>query len=74
MAQRVQGLSILSQQQAKLVSLGNLAAGLAHEMNNPAAAASRTTMQLHQILQTLPSLSNKVYQRKNMTPEQLEYV
>lgn len=74
MAQRVQGLSIVSQQQAKLVSLGSLAAGLAHELNNPAAAASGATMQLHQIFQTLPSLSNKVYQRKNMTPEQLEYV
>jgi signal transduction histidine kinase len=51
-----------------------LAAGFAHELNNPAAAASGSTMQLHQIFQTLPSLSNKVYQRKNMTPEQLEYV
>jgi CRP-like cAMP-binding protein len=74
MAQRVQGLSIVSQQQAKLVSLGSLAAGLAHELNNPAAAASRATTQLHQIFQTLPSLANKLYQRKNMTPEQLEYV
>lgn len=52
----------------------NLAAGLAHELNNPATAAGRVTTQLHQIFQTLPSLSIKVYQRKDMTPEQLAYV
>ncbi len=74
MAQRVQGIATLSQQQAKLISLGTLAAGLAHELNNPAAAAGRATIQLHQIFQALPSLSTKVYQRKNMTPEQLAYI
>lgn len=74
MAQRVQGIAALSQQQAKLISLGTLAAGLAHELNNPAAAAGRATIQLHQIFQALPSLSIKVYQRKNMKPEQLAYV
>jgi signal transduction histidine kinase len=74
MAQRVQGIATLSQQQAKLISLGTLAAGLAHELNNPAAAAGRATIQLRQIFQALPSLSIKVYQRKDMKPEQLAYV
>jgi len=40
----------------------------------PAAAAGRATIQLHQIFQALPSLSIKVYQRKNMKPEQLAYI
>src|SRR3712207_2479465 len=31
-------------------------------------------MQLHQIFQALPSLSNRVYQRNDITSEQLEYV
>lgn len=34
-------------QQARLASLGTLAAGLAHELNNPAAAARRGVDQLH---------------------------
>jgi signal transduction histidine kinase len=51
-----------------------LAAGLAHELNNPAAAAGRATIQLHKIFQALPSLSIKIYQRKDITPEQLAYI
>ena len=74
MAQRVQLVQSVSQQQAKLISLGSLAAGLAQELNNPAAAANRATMQLHQIFQTLPPLSNRVRHLKNMTPEQLGYL
>jgi signal transduction histidine kinase len=35
----------VSQQHAKLISLGTMAAGLAHELNNPAAAVGRSAQQ-----------------------------
>ncbi len=38
----------VTQQQAKLISLGTMAAGLAHEMNNPAAALNRSSQILGQ--------------------------
>ena len=40
-AQRWGNVYAVSQQYARLASLGTLAAGLAHELNNPAAAAKR---------------------------------
>ena len=51
MAERVQILQSVAGQRERLNSLGTLAAGLAHELNNPAAAARRSAEDLRACLQ-----------------------
>jgi signal transduction histidine kinase len=50
MSDRIRELTRLEQQRDRLVSLGKLSAGLAHELNNPASAAKRATSQLRSML------------------------
>ena len=63
----------VSQQQAKLISLGTLSAGLAHELNNPAAAVRSNVKNLEAALQTLPSLALKLHQQP-MMEEQITFL
>jgi signal transduction histidine kinase len=46
-------ITALEQNRERLASLGTMAAGLAHELNNPAAAAQRTATQLGEALRVI---------------------
>lgn len=53
MSDRIREGTRIEQQRDRLFSLGRLSAGLAHELNNPAAAAARAASQLQEHLDRL---------------------
>lgn len=55
LAERSKELEIKLRQQEKLAALGKLSAGLAHELNNPAAAGRRAAKQLNNAIANLQS-------------------
>jgi signal transduction histidine kinase len=69
MAHRFQKMQSIVVQQEKMASLGTLAAGLMHELNNPGAAAVRAASQLRENLMRMHKLTAKFSQR-TMSDEQ----
>ena len=74
MAQLLKSLETVLQHNQKLIALGGLAAGLAHELNNPAAAANRSITQLSDSIQEWRSLVQKLNGQQSMTAPQWSYL
>jgi len=69
MADRIRETTRIEQQRDRLAGLGKLSAGLAHELNNPASAATRAASQLRAVMMKIRDASQELG-RRNLTPEQ----
>src|ERR1700729_3525780 len=63
MSDRIREGTRIEQQRDRLVSLGKLSAGLAHELNNPASAAKRASDQMRKTLEKLRSANSELWRQ-----------
>jgi signal transduction histidine kinase len=70
---RQQGLQGILLQREKMASLGTMAAGLMHELNNPGSAAKRASTQLRESLTHLQELNLRTC-RMGLQPEELSCI
>lgn len=61
MSNRVREFTTFQQQNEKMMALGKLSAGLAHELNNPASAIVRDSVSLSEHLRAEPKSFKKVF-------------
>ena len=63
MSDRIREGTRIEQQRDRLISLGKLSAGLAHELNNPASAAKRAGGQMRDALAKMRSANSELWRR-----------
>jgi len=63
MSDRIREGTRIEQQRDRLISLGKLSAGLAHELNNPASAAKRAAGQMRDTLAKMRSVNAELWRR-----------
>jgi signal transduction histidine kinase len=61
MVTRLRNIEGSARQEEKLEALGTMSAGLAHELNNPSAAAQRVARHLGEVIQTIQEVAHRLH-------------